>query len=157
MSVQICKARVEDAQAITTLLTEIGWWPYMSFENSEATLERITHHLDLCTSDNSHSIYLAKEENGEVIGYTSVHWLPYLFLPGPEGYVSELFVAESSRGSGVGKQLFEVVKNEAEERGCYRLMLLNGRQRESYRREFYKKLGWEERQYMANLIYPLKA
>ena len=90
-----------------------------------------------------------------MVGYAAVHWLPYLLLAGPEGYVSELFVRDSEQGKGVGTKLLEVVKREAEERGCSRLMLLNMRYRESYQRGFYKKLGWQEREDAANFVLQL--
>jgi GNAT superfamily N-acetyltransferase len=81
-----------------------------------------------------------------------VHWLPYLFFSGPEGFVSELFVGGPSRGQGVGRQLLEAVKVEATERGCVRLQLINFRDRESYQRGFYQKCGWEERGTAANFV-----
>jgi len=85
-----------------------------------------------------------------------VHWLSYLFLPGPEGYVSELFLRPSARGQGLGASLLETVKAEAQERGAYRLSLLNNKSRESYERGFYTKQGWEERPLMANFIYRME-
>ena len=63
-------------------------------------------------------------------------------MAGPEGYVSELFVAASARGQGVGTQLLEVAKTEAVEHGCSRLLVLNRRNRHSYERDFYQKRGW---------------
>ncbi|MBC8524039.1 MAG: GNAT family N-acetyltransferase [Chlorobium phaeobacteroides] len=84
-----------------------------------------------------------------------MQWLPYLVLPAPEGYVSELFVAESWRGQGIGKQLLATAEEEAKTRGCSRLMLCNNRDRDSYRRGFYQKLGWEERASIANFIFRL--
>jgi GNAT superfamily N-acetyltransferase len=76
-------------------------------------------------------------------------------LNSPEGYLSELFVRESERGKGVGTRLMEVIKAEARTRGCSRLRLVNSRSRESYWRGFYKELGWEEREGVANFIYRL--
>jgi hypothetical protein len=35
------------------------------------------------------------------------------------------------------------------------MMLLNGRDSQSYQREFYKKRGWTERDRIANFILPL--
>ena len=67
---------------------------------------------------------MAQNGEGEIIGYCAVHWLPYLMMPGPEGYVSELFLNQSSRGLGIGGQLLKTIKAEAEKRGCSRLMLL---------------------------------
>jgi len=56
-----------------------------------------------------------------------------------------------------GNSLLNRVVEEAWARGCYRLMLINIRTRESYQRDFYKKLGWEERPDAANFVYMLQA
>jgi GNAT superfamily N-acetyltransferase len=109
-------------------------------------------HLDLCRSGESHNVYVA-ENSGAILGYVSVHWLPYLFLTGPEGYISELFINEQARGKGIGTRLLEKVKEEGAKRGCSRLALINNRGRESYSRGFYEKQGWTERKEMANFIY----
>lgn len=71
-------------------------------------------------------------------------------MPAPEGYIFELFVRESVRGQGIGKQLLEVVKAEAQERRCSRLMLVNSRSRDSYKHKFYEGQGWKEREEIAN-------
>jgi GNAT superfamily N-acetyltransferase len=84
-----------------------------------------------------------------------VHWIPYLFMSGPEGYVSELFVRNGERGQGVGTQLLQVVRAEARSRGCSRLALTNLRHRESYQRQFYTKAGWSERNDAAQFVYPM--
>jgi GNAT superfamily N-acetyltransferase len=105
--------------------------------------------------DASHSVYVAETAQGELAGYLSVHWLPYLFLPGPEGYISELFVRPEARGQGIGSRLLEAAREEAEARGCTRLSLLNMRNRESYLRGFYGQHGWEERPDAANFILRL--
>lgn len=84
-----------------------------------------------------------------------MQWLSYLFLAAPEGYVSELFVDDAWRGQGIGQHLIETVEQEARVRGCSRLMLCNGRSRESYKRGLYQKLGWQERESVANFIFKL--
>jgi hypothetical protein len=48
--------------------------------------------------------------------------------------------------------LLETVQAEGVRRGSRRLMLLNMRQRESYQRGFYSKLGWEERLQAATFV-----
>ncbi len=106
--------------------------------------------------DDSHWMLVAESGAGRVLGYISVHWIPFLFLEGAEGYISELFVHKAARGSGVGSSLLHAVTEEARMRGCACLMLLNGRTRESYQREFYKKRGWRERETMANFILEIK-
>jgi GNAT superfamily N-acetyltransferase len=77
-------------------------------------------------------------------------------LKAPEGYVSELFVAESERGKGIGSQLLEVAKDEAKRRGCSRLSLLSIKHRESYKLGFYKKRGWTERKEASNFVLFLR-
>jgi GNAT superfamily N-acetyltransferase len=155
MSVVIRKARPGDAAGIAAVLRGLEWITRFDAEPIEATARRVAHHLELCHADDSHTVYVAENEGGEIAGYAAVHWLPYLLLLGPEGYVSELFIREADRGQGIGTRLLETVKKEAEARGCARLMLLNMHERESYRRGFYKKQGWEERSDAANFVYPL--
>jgi GNAT superfamily N-acetyltransferase len=70
--------------------------------------------------------------------------------------VSELFIAESRRGQGIGARLLDTVAEEARSRGCARLLLLNIRKRESYERGFYRKHGWIEWEDAAVFIYPVE-
>lgn len=95
--------------------------------------------LGRCLDSSSHSVHVAVAVPANVVGYVAVHWLPYLILPGPEGFVSELFVASDTRWQGVGTRLLEVTEAEAIARGCSRLQLINFRDRESYERRFYEK------------------
>jgi GNAT superfamily N-acetyltransferase len=153
MTYNLRKAHLSDANALAQFLKELGWFARLAAEPVEKVADTVHRHLSLCLADNSHSVYVAESDNGELVGYVSVHWLPYLFHPGPEGYISELFIHEAARGQGLGTRLLETVKQEAVERGCYRLSLLNNKQRESYQRGFYEKQGWEEREDMVNFVY----
>jgi GNAT superfamily N-acetyltransferase len=155
MDVQIRKAVPTDAGAIADILRELGaqgWFPHLAGEPQEVTVARTAGHLERGVSSPDHSTYVA-EAGGEVVGYVAVHWVPYFLLPGPEGYISELFIREKARGQGIGTRLLEVVKEEARARGCFRLNLENRRDRESYQRAFYRKRGWEERTHMAGFVY----
>jgi GNAT superfamily N-acetyltransferase len=155
--VLIRAARQEDAGAIAGLLRGLGWFAQMAVETAEETAERVGRHLALCLADSSHSVYVAEAQEGGIVGYIAVHWLAYLMLSGPEGFISELFVDEVARGQGIGTRLLETVMVEAQERGCFRLHLVNIRQRESYQREFYPKHGWQERPNAANFVYLFEA
>lgn len=155
IEINIRPATSKDAEAISTILQELGDFNHVDEEPLADTKRSIVRHLKLCNSDESHTVLLAENQDGEVIGYTAVHWLPYLILAGPEGYVSELFVCRSNRGRGVGSRLLEAVKEQAIKRGCTRLSLLNMRSRKSYERGFYRKLGWEERD-AANFVLSLQ-
>jgi GNAT superfamily N-acetyltransferase len=148
-------ANLEDAPRLAAFLKSMNYFHRLERLTLSEVETQVTRHLTLCLGDNSHSVYLAEGPAGEFLGYTNVHWLPYLFLPGPEGYVSELFVSEAARGQGVGTRLLRAVKDEASRRGCWRLSLLNMRGRESYQRAFYAKDGWQEREDAANFVFEL--
>jgi GNAT superfamily N-acetyltransferase len=153
MEIQIRKVSAQDAGQLAELLRDIGWFESLNNEPIETANRRVRLHVEQCLADHSHSLFVAQADDGAIVGYGSVHWLPYLFLQGPEGYVSELFVRESARGQGVGGELLRKIETEARARGCVRLSLINLRNRESYMRQFYVKAGWEERSEAANFIY----
>src|SRR6266498_5407624 len=111
------KATIEDAEALASLLTEIGWFEVFKNESLEESSRRVGAALELCLADDSHLVCVAQSEAGKITGYVSVHWLPYLLMRGPEGYVSELFVLDSARGRGVGRRLLHAVETEARSRG----------------------------------------
>jgi GNAT superfamily N-acetyltransferase len=155
MPYTIRRAVQEDAPGIADLARAIGWFHWMNEQPPDVVESRLSQHLALCLQGDSHSVYIAETDYGEIIGFTSVHWSAYLIHHGLEGYVSELFVRESERGQGLGCSLLESVTEEAKSRGCARLLLLNVRTRESYQREFYRKQGWLEWEDAAVFIYPL--
>ena len=154
MNFTIRKAIESDAQAISQILQELGWFAWLNSTSPEDAIARIQQHIASCHANESHSIYVAENTESHVIGYVAVHWLPCPFLPKPQGYVSELFIQEAVRGQGIGKNLLATVISEAKIRDCSLLMLHNHKQRESYHREFYRKQGWSERETIANFIYP---
>ena len=151
----IRKATVGDARELALLLRGIGWFDAFNGGEPNALTEQVRARLEQCLVDDSHLVLVAEVTDGKIAAYGSVHWLPYLFMPGPEGYVSELFVSAAARGRGIGRELLGAVEKEARARGCQRLSLTNLRNRESYQRQFYSKAGWRERSEAANFIYPL--
>ena len=151
----IRRAEISDAPALAEFVRSLGLFAAVIAETPAETHARVLKHLTLCLADDSHLMLVAQTASGEIAGYCAVHWLPYLILAGPEGYVSELFIKDEFRGQGIGSQLLEAVKTEARKCGCARLMLLNMRQRESYQRQFYSKQGWEERPEAANFVLRL--
>ena len=151
----IRKAAIDDAPRLAKLLQGIGWFETFNSWEFKDSITRVESRLRQCFADDSHSIYVAESPHGEIAGYGSVHWLPYLFMAGPEGYVSELFVRDDARGHGVGRQLLRIIEVEARARGCQRLSLINLRNRESYQRQFYLKAGWNERSEAANFVYAI--
>jgi len=154
MTITIRLANFEDAPQLASLLHEIGWFSAVQNETEAETTARLQTQL-VQANPQSYTVLIAQNEAGQVVGYTAVHWLPYLILSRPEGYVSELFLAEAARGQGMGTELLTAVIQHAKQRGCCRLQLLNMRNRESYQRGFYAKLGWQERENAVNFVLPI--
>jgi GNAT superfamily N-acetyltransferase len=155
MTVIIRPAVHADAPVLTDLVISIGWFQWMKGQQPAVIERQVSHHLALCLQDNSHSVFVAETDQAEIVGYTSVHWNAYLIHPGPEGYVSELFIREAWRDQGLGCSLLETAAEEARSRGCARLLLINVQKRESYLRGFYRKNGWLEWDDAAVFVYPL--
>ncbi|MEN4010405.1 MAG: GNAT family N-acetyltransferase [Bellilinea sp.] len=156
MHFHIRNAKLEDAPALAEVLRSVEWFTQLIEKPIEDVQRQITRSLEISMRDDSHLTLVAESGAGRVLGYIAAHWVPFLFLDGAEGYISELFVHKAARGSGIGSRLLTAICEEARLRGCARLMLLNGRTRESYQREFYKKRGWRERETMVNFILEIK-
>lgn len=151
----IREARLPDARAIAGLLREIGELRSVVCGSSEEIIARVESGLALAIPSPQSKIMVAVTTDDQVVAYCAVHWTPFLFLPGPEAYITELFVRPDHRSGGVGTALLREAETKARECGCSRLALLNGKEGESYRRNFYSKRGWIERDKMANFVFPL--
>jgi GNAT superfamily N-acetyltransferase len=116
----------------------------MNNEVPLATERKVAQLLALEEHDHCNTVLVAVRKNSGIVGYLAVHWFPNLLYGGIDGYVSELFVHPDGRGRGTGSRLLEAVHEYALKRGSMRLLLMNRRTRESYRRGFYAKHGWEE-------------
>lgn len=142
-NILIREAQREDASAIAAILRTLGWVERMKNETAVTTEQHVAHMLELAAREDCNTVLVAERNDGTVVGYLAVHWFPNL-MRGLDGYVSELFVHPDATGQGAGSRLIEAVRMHATRRGCARLILMNRRIRESYRRGFYAKHGWEE-------------
>lgn len=133
-----------DIADIMQLHRELGWNP--AFKADGSTLKQRLEAL--ITEDDA--LLLVAEMNGQVVGYIHGEIVTYLLFAGREMLVSELFVKEKARGAGVGKALLGAIEAQAVQRKCFRISVLNSRERESYKRGFYPSLGYEERSQTAN-------
>ena len=145
-------AQPADAPALAALLQGIGWFDRFATGHPEAHADQLA---PLLAPSPLQLQLVACDAQGQLIGYCAVHWLPIAILQGWEGYVSELFIADSARGLGVGSQLLDQVTAAARSRGCRRLWLVNNRQRDSYHRGFYARQGWQEQAQAARFVLDL--
>jgi glyoxylase I family protein len=107
-----------------------------------------------CIGVTDHQILVAAD-GARLAGYIAVHWIPLPMLSASEGYVSDLFLARSYRGAGLGRRLLGAVERLASQRGCARLMLNNRVTSPSFTRGFYPKLGFRRRDEFANFVKPV--
>ena len=133
-----------DIADVMQLHRELGWNP--AFKADGSTLKQ---RLEALITGES-ALLLVAALKGKVVGYIHGEIVTYLLFAGREMLVSELFVMESARGRGVGKALLSAIESEAVQQKCFRISVLNSRERESYKRGFYPSLGYEERPHTAN-------
>lgn len=152
----IREATESDAPGIAAVLHDLKELHSVTGCSVEQTRARVRKALETAVASSRSVVLVAIAADGTIAGYCSVHWVPFLFFDGPEGYVTELFVRQSDRSTGVGTALLDEVRQRAEIQGCSRLSLLNGRDGEAYLRGFYARRQWQERERMANFILPLK-
>lgn len=128
-----------DIDAVMQLHRELGWNP--AFKADGSTLRQRL--AALITEDNA--LLLVADVDSAVSGYIHGEIVTYLLFAGREMLVSEVFVREAARGRGVGRALMGAIEQAAVQRKCFRISVMNSRERESYRRGFYPSLGYEER------------
>ena len=133
-----------DIGVVMQLHRELGWNP--AFRADGSTLKQRLEAL--ITGENA--LLLVAELEGQVVGYIHGEILTYLLFAGREMLITEVFVMEAARSRGVGQALIAVIEAEAVKEKCFRISVLNSRERESYKRGFYPSLGYEERSQTAN-------
>ncbi|KPK11758.1 MAG: hypothetical protein AMJ68_04700 [Acidithiobacillales bacterium SG8_45] len=136
---QIRPLREADLDAVMRLHRELGWNP--AFRADGSTLRQRLSAL----INEENALLLVAEREHNVVGYIHGEIVTYLLFAGSEMLISEVFVMAAARGQGVGRALIETMETEAVKQRCFRISVLNSRERESYKRGFYPSLGYEER------------
>ncbi len=90
--------------------------------------------------------------NSNILGFINGHIIPFPLIMGQECYISCLLVSSESRGLGVGKKLIKEIEVLSRDLGCSRINLNNPKDAESYKRSFYNKEGYSERDHFANFV-----
>lgn len=118
--VTVRPATVKDADAVVTLLAEMGR-PTPTLETRGAirgTYERMLSRPE--------AQFLVAQRGGRVVGFCALEFRDRLNHLTQEAWVPELVVTESERGKGVGRALLEGAMREATERRVHRLTLETG-------------------------------
>ena len=120
-------------RGLQTLIPQLS--PTMSIPNREE-LERIIH------SDNN-VIFIAKNSCGEVVGTLTLAW--YRALSGCSGWIEDVVVDLSQRGSGLGRALVERAIERAKLLEIDKLSLTSHISRVAAHR-LYREVGFESRE-----------
>jgi len=100
-------------------------------------------------------IYVAVDDNDEVIGYAfcvlkqqpfSTNMVPFTSL-----YIDDLCVDSKYRGQHIGEQLFEYVKAEAKRLGCYEITLAVWAGNDGAEK-FYERIGLKTKERIMEYI-----
>jgi hypothetical protein len=79
--ITIRNVQFQDAEDITSIIREVGWFEHLKSESAQTTADRVRQHISLCLVDDSHSALIAENEKRKVIGYSSMYYLPFFFYP----------------------------------------------------------------------------
>lgn len=126
-------AKPQDSFALSALLAELGYPDNEHF--IETRLQQLIDHPD--------ERLLVAEQDGSVLGFLSLHFIPQLALAGDFARVSYFCVADGERSKGAGHQLITAAEALAEARGCDR-MELHCHERRTKAHGFYAREGYRE-------------
>jgi N-acetylglutamate synthase-like GNAT family acetyltransferase len=140
----IRSARPSDADAVTTLLEELGYPDEVA--NVVARLERLERRAD--------ADVLVAEIDGHVAGVAAYQLMDLLERRRPQCRITTLVVAAAHRRAGVADALMARIESIARERGCFRLEVTTQPHRHDAW-SFYRAIGFHERP--RRLVKPLSA
>lgn len=126
-------ARAADWPAIAILLDTLGYTGTHRF--LEQQLPRLLSHPD--------ERVLVYEEEGQLLAFISLHFIPQIALEGDFARISYFSVAPEARSKGIGKQLEEYCTRLAQERHCDRIEVHCHEKRVDAHR-FYYRQGYTE-------------
>jgi ribosomal protein S18 acetylase RimI-like enzyme len=131
------RAIPRDADDVLRLLAELGR-PAVA---DDPRLQREVF-LDHLVADDV-AVFVA-DEYGRLAGVASLWIRPRLNWATPEAWVPDLYVAEPFRRRGLAQALLDACVREARRRGCHRLVLESGHEREAAHR-LYERYGFVHR------------
>jgi ribosomal protein S18 acetylase RimI-like enzyme len=99
--------------------------------------------------DERRPVWVAADENNRVLGYAfcQIQEPPFTntMIPFTTLFIDDFCVEEEARGQHIGKQLFEHVRNEAKQLGCYEVTL-NVWEGNDNALRFYQAMGFRPKE-----------
>ena len=121
---RIRAARGDDFDAVTGLLETLGRARVTDSNRADCFAIFEAQVID---PDSHHMV--CEDNDGEVVGFCSLHFRPRLNRTTLEAWVPDLIVVESLRMRGIGRALLEEAERRARQRGCHGLTLESGYRR----------------------------
>jgi ribosomal protein S18 acetylase RimI-like enzyme len=131
LTVGIRQMHAEDADAVATLTTQLGY---------PATESEIRRRYDLIKDRWDARVFVARSPGNVLVGWIHVQ-ATYLLECDPRAEIWGLVVADSARGAGVGRRLVEAAEEWARMRGLAVMTLRSNRLR-AEAQGFYEHLGY---------------
>jgi GNAT superfamily N-acetyltransferase len=135
---KVRSAEPRDFDAVTALLELLG-----RKEVTDETRDRCREVYAAQISDPTADHLVAENDDGEVVGFCSLHFRNRLNHPTPQAWVPDLIVADALRRTGIGRALLEHAERRAIERGCWGLTLESAHHRREAHR-FYADFGMRD-------------
>ena len=131
-------AEPRDFDAVTLLLEELG-----RATVTDETRDRCREIYAAQVSDPGCDHLVVENDEGEIVGFCSLHFRNRLNHSTPQAWVPDLIVSDPLRGSGIGKALLEHAESRAIERGCWEITLESAHHRREAHR-FYAGFGMRD-------------
>jgi GNAT superfamily N-acetyltransferase len=129
----IRRAEARDAEALTGLLTQLGY---------PSSASEIAIRLEGLNAFPRAVALVAINGFGEVVGLVTAHLFPSIHDNQPVAWLTTLVVLEDARGAGIGSSLVKHIEEWATQHGARRLAVTSGSHREEAH-AFYEKRDYE--------------
>jgi GNAT superfamily N-acetyltransferase len=101
------------------LLAFRDWWKYSAPD--DATLRRVVD--ELVHDERTEFLLGAPDQGAKAAGVCQLRFRPSVWTGADDCWLEDLFVADSARGTGLGRALTEFAFERARARGCLRIQL----------------------------------
>lgn len=139
--VSLRSARPDDAEAVTSLLSEFGAPRTPPAERMEAVLRTFEDHLRRVDAGQGRTT--VAELDGAVVGACSLEWRAPFWTAERHAWLPDLIVTDAARGRGIGRALLADAMQAAAASGATQLSLESGRTRAAAH-GLYRSCGFAE-------------
>ena len=134
---QIIPATAQEMEAVYSLICQLEEQTLPSADFERIYLENLK---------NPPIFYLLCKDQGEVLGFCSLHIQALLHHAGKIAEVQELVLCPRARGAGAGRALMEAAKQKARQEGCLQIEVCCSLRRQDAH-QFYEHIGLEKSHY----------